>query len=177
MTEPKTIHAGSSYSWSKSLSDYPASDGWTLKYSIVNCDNQFDVTAVANGDDYDVTIATTDSAEYVEGAYKFVGYVEKAGERVQVYGADLVIRPDFTNAADMRSYAERVLEAVEAVIEGTASKDQQSVMIDGQTLVRRPVADLITLRDRFKREVESERRAQDAASGVGGSGRVQLRFK
>lgn len=176
MPEPTTITAGLSYAWSKSFSDYPAGSGWTLAYSIVNNKDQFDVSSSANGDDFDVAIPTSESADYVPGLYRLIGYVDDGTDRKQVYCGDLIIQPDFTEVADMRSYAERVLGAIESVIEGSATKDQQSVMVDGQTLIRRTPTDLIMLRDRFRREVESERRAANMANGET-VGRVQLRFQ
>ena len=32
--EPLTIRAGDTIEWTKSIDDYKASDGWTLKYSF-----------------------------------------------------------------------------------------------------------------------------------------------
>ena len=174
--EPTTISAGLSYTWTKSLSDYPAT-AWTLSYSIVNSVNQYDVTSAASSDDHVVSILKAASAVYDVGAYRLIGYVDDGTDRVQVYAGDLVVQPDFTSVAEMRSYAEQTLAAIEALIAKAATKDQQSIMVDGQTLTRRSYAELLVLRDRFKREVKKERRAQQIADGLGGNGRVQLRFK
>ena len=176
MAEPRKITAGLSYSWDKSLTDYPAT-AWTLAYSIVNNAEQYDVTASADGDGYDVAITKAATAVYEPGAYRLIGYVDDGTDRKQVYIGDLIVEPDFTNVSDRRSYAEKTLEAIEALIANAASKDQESVTVDGQTLVRRKPVDLIMLRDRFKREVAAEKRAADMAAGIGGTGRVQLRFK
>lgn len=178
MPEPKKITAGLTYKWTRTLSDYPASDNWALKYSIVNVGAQYDVAAVADGDAFDVTIAKAASAKYAAGAYKLIGYVDDGTERHQIYCADLIVSPDFTaGVADLRSYAQKTLEAIEALLANAATKDQSSVMVDGQTLTRRTYAELLTLRDRFRREVASEERAAKAANGIGRPGRVQLRFR
>lgn len=177
MKEPKQITAGLSYSWTKKLPLYLASAGWTLGYSIVSQNAQYDVTVVANGDDFDVSILKADSAKFEAGMFKLIGYVDDGTDRIQVFCNDLVIVPDFTKASDRRSYAAKTLEAIEAMLLKSASKDQQAVMVDGQSLTRRTVADLLTLRDRFQREVRAEKRAADIAAGIGKPGRVQLRFK
>ena len=176
MAEPRKITAGLSYSWDKTLSDYPAT-AWTLAYSLVNNANQYDVTASADGDDYAAAITKAASAAFEPGAYRLIGYVDDGTDRTQVYIGDLIVEPDFTKVSDRRSYAEKTLEAIEAVVAHAATKDQESITVDGQTLVRRKPADLIMLRDRFKREVAAEKRAADFAAGIGGTGRVQLRFK
>lgn len=175
-TEPQSISVGFSYSWRRSLADYPAST-WTLKYSIVNASDRFEITATADGDDHVVAIAATASADYKAGQFKLVGYVEQGSDKHIVYSADLEICPDPLKVSDQRTYAERVLEACELMIEGSASKDQQSLMVDGQTLVRRTVEDLIKLRDRFKREVAKERREAEVASGIRRKSRVQVRLR
>lgn len=177
MIEPKQITAGLSYSWTKKLPLYKASAGWTLAYSIVSQNAQYDVTVVANGDDFDVTILKADSAKFEAGLFKLIGYVDDGTDRFQVFCNDLVIVPDFTKPADFRSYAAQTLEAIEAMLGKSASKDQQSFMVDGQSLARRTVDDLFKLRDRFQREVRIEKREADRLAGIGKPGRVQLRFK
>lgn len=177
MREPTVINAGFSYTWTKSLSDYPASASWALSYSLVNSVNQYEIASTASGDDHVVSIIKTASAEYAVGSYRLVGYVDDGTDRVQVYSGDVVVQPDLTKVADLRSYAESTLDSIEAMIAKSASRDQQSVMVDGQTLVRRTFTELIVMRDRFKREVAAERRAAEVAAGIGGNGRVQLRFK
>ena len=177
--EPKQIIAGMSYAWTKSFALYPASS-WSLTYSIVSQNAVYEIEAVANVDDFDIEILASDSIDYAAGGfYTLFGYVDDgSGTKIPVFKNALTIFPDPTKAADMRSYAVTTLEAIEAMIAKSAGKDQQSVMVDGQTLQRRTVADLLMLRDRFQREVASEKRAADIASGLtDGPGRLQLRFK
>jgi len=178
MAEPKKITAGNSYAWSRSFALYPASGGWSLNYAITSANGHYVAAAVPNGDAFDVTIAPADSAKFEPGAYKLIGYVQKAAsDRIVIYAHDLSVSPDFTKAGDFRSAAEKNLVAINAVIANAATKDQASVMVDGQTLTRRSYAELIVLRDLFEREVRREQRAADVASGIDvAPGRVQLRF-
>jgi len=160
MSEFKTLIAGNSKSWSKQLSEYLATDGWELKYSLVNQTQHYEIASLASGDGYEVSITSTVSASWSAGSYRLFGYVSKEGERITIHESSVTIKPNFTSAVDLRSFAEITLEAVEAVIAKTATKDQQQVTVDGQTLARRNIADLILLRDRMKREVNSGKKTE-----------------
>lgn len=175
MSEIKKIHAGDSASWSKTLGEYTDADGWSARYSIVNQCGAHSVAGVADGDDFDFTVAANVSADWKPGEYRMIGYVTKGTERIRFYNGYLTVLADFTEAADFRSYAEQVLEAVEAVIAKTASTTQQQVTVDGQTLIRRSTADLLVLRDRMKREVRSEKAAEKAKRLGRFPGRVLVR--
>ena len=75
------------------------------------------------------------------------------------------------------SHAERVLAAIEAVLERRASTDQMNYSIEGLSLARTPITDLLTLRDRYKAEVTRQKQAA-AFKEVPGRGRqVFTRFR
>jgi hypothetical protein len=88
------------------------------------------------------------------------------------------VEPDFSATAtlDTRSHARKVLAAIEAVIERRATKDQEEYTIDGRSLKRTPVAHLLVLRYRYKREVEQEEQADRLAKGRGTGRKVVTRF-
>ena len=176
MSEPKKITAGNSYDWVVDFGDYSPVDGWSLHYSIVNNANIFNVDATDDGTVYQVSIPTAESALYPEGEYKLIGYVSSASERVTLYSDRLIVQPDFTKISDFRSYSEKVLDAINATIAKAATKDQQSVTVDGQTLARRTYADLLVLRDRFKTAVAAERRADKIKKSGKIAGHVSVRF-
>lgn len=86
------------------------------------------------------------------------------------------ILEDLVSAApgfDGRSHAEKVLEAIEAVIEGRASLDQSQYTINNRSLTRTPVADLLKLRNTYRAEVRAQRMAK---RGRGPSRRHLVRF-
>jgi hypothetical protein len=178
MIEPKQIIAGFPYSWTKKLPLYKASAGWTLAYSITSPNAQYDVTAVGNGDDFDVAILKTESEKFEAGLFTLIGFVDDGTDGpIRVFSNDLVIVPDPRKPGDFRSYAQKALEAIKATLLKSATKDQQSLTVDGQSLQRRTMAELLTLRDRWEREVRKEKRLADLAAGIGKPGRVQTRFK
>lgn len=74
------------------------------------------------------------------------------------------------------SHAETVLAAIEAVIERRATVDQQSYSIEGRSLARMPIDDLLRFRSQYRAEVANEQAARAAAEGRGSSRRIRTAF-
>ena len=111
------------------------------------------------------------------GTYWFVA---RASDGLDVHDVDegqLEVLPDLAAVSgphDGRSHAKRVLDALEAVIEGRATVDQSSYKINNRELSRTPIPDLISLRKYYRAEVLRER---NKASGVSPYGRsIKVRF-
>lgn len=179
--EPSAVIAGDTIQWSKSLPDYPASAGWVLTYALLSSSGKISITASADGDDHLVNVAAATSANYTAGTYQWQAYVTHATYgRFLAGSGSIVIKANYaaiTAATDTRSHVKKVLDAIEAVIEGTATTDQQEITIDGTKIVRRTVADLLTLRSRYLCWYNQELQAQRAAAGLDldrGKWRVKL---
>ena len=141
--EPRSFTAGETVKWSKSLTDYPASEGWTLKYFLRGTGDPFDITCTVDPDDGDgflAEISAAQSATLEPIEYLLQGRVENAGgEKYVVYERSLSVRPNIeaaTNDFDPRSVAKRIVDAIDALAEGKASRDQQSYKIADRELVR-----------------------------------------
>lgn len=179
-TEPTEIQAGDTIKWRREdLSDYPASQGWSLNYNFVGQAGRFAVAAAADGDKFAITIAAAISATYTAGIYQWVAKVSKGTESYTVDSGTCKVLPDLyakTAALDGRSHAKKVLDSIEAVIEGRATKDQMSYQIAGRQLSRTPIADLLTLRSRYKAEYSAELKAERIKNGLDTGGRILVRF-
>ena len=178
-TEPDEIVAGDTLKWKRSVADYPADDGWTLKYSFRSKDAVFEITSTADGADHSISVAAATTAGYTPGEYYWTAYATKGTERYRIaYGRCRVVADLAAEGYgyDPRSHVKRVLDAIEAVIEGRASKDQMSYSIAGRTLSRTPIADLLKLRSFYKTEYEREVRAERIRQGLSGGGRILTRF-
>lgn len=177
--EPISATAGDTISWQKSLPDYPASAGWVLSYAFIGVDVHSAV-AIADGDDFTVTITATDSAAWVPGDYVWQATVAFGAERYTVATGRLSILADLTRQTagfDARSSARRMLDAVEAVLERRASSAELEVTYNGRALKYMPISDLLALRDRCRADVRAEDNAARAASGCGpGYARILTRF-
>lgn len=168
---PAQITAGDTAVWSRSGGNYRASDGWTLSYAFVGIASVYSAHADADGDDYLVTIAATATLGWQPGAYTVQEYVTKGDERHTLSTARLQVLPNLAAATagmDTRSHAQKVLDAINAWLE-TKAPVYGAMEINGRKISYYPVADLLKLRDRFRREVLTEQRL---ASGRLGGNRV-----
>jgi hypothetical protein len=178
MNIAKEITSGDSLNWKESVAEYPASDGWTLRFSLVNGASKVEFSASSEGDDYAVSLSASVTSAWHPGRYRFQAYVSRAEDRHTVGTGTVDILPDFSSAAtfDGRTHAERVLEAIEAVIEKRASRDQESYTIKGRSLSRTPLPDLLVLRDKYKSEVREEKRAEKIRAGKKPGNKILVRF-
>ncbi|PHO10321.1 hypothetical protein CPG37_04545 [Malaciobacter canalis] len=66
-----------------------------------------------------------------------------------------------------KTFAEQMVEKLEAVLLGKASNDVLEYEIGGRQLKKYPFTEIMKLRDRFKREVVAEKKATELAAGLG----------
>jgi hypothetical protein len=186
---PATFIAGDTFDLLVSNSDFPASDGWVLTYALRGGGSSITLTSTASGDDHlfqvpavsvvgPPAIAGTDN--WTPGDYTAYAYAADATRRFSLGQAPITIKPNpytIASAADLRSHSKKVLDAIEAVLEGRATTDQEEVTVDTgsgrRSLKRTPVADLLLLRDRYRAEVRLE---DGAASGSSSLKRILMRL-
>lgn len=176
MSEPKEFVVGDTITWDKSISDYKASDGYTLTYYFWNQTRNFSVIASADGDNYTVSISPSISAAYTPGQYNWKAVISKgAGETLERYTVEEGITNVLHNPADVhgkgiddRSDVKKALDNIDAVLAQTATKEQASYSIAGRTLTSRSVEELISLRAHFARLYAKELRERRIQQGLGG---------
>lgn len=179
--EPLQLRAGITWQWRREdLSDYPAST-WTLKYWFKKTGSagaNFSVTAFADGESFAISVAATTTAAYTAGDYTWTAIVTAGAEAFEVDSGLLDVLPRYDQAANLddRTHARKVLEAIEAVIEGRATLDQEEYTIGNRSLKRTPIEELIALRDRYRAEVLSEENASAIANGLATKNRVLVRL-
>ena len=178
--EPLELVAGDRWQWRREdLTDYPASSSWELSYHFTNASHTFSIDAAADGDHFAVDKAPADTAALNAGTYKWAAYVKlSTTDRQQVDTGTLVVQPNLegASASDQRTHAEKVLDAIEAVIEGRASKDQASYSIEGRSLSRTPIDELLRLRATYRAEVNQHRNKERADAGLGRRSKIKTRF-
>lgn len=149
--EPVEFTAGDTVKWKIALPHYPADDGWTLKYSFRGPEVH-DVTAVADGADHSVTIAKTLSITFAAGNYWWEAYASKAAERFKARFGQLKVLVNLETVDevfDNRTHVKKTLDALEALIEGKATRDQMSYSIEGRTISRFSLSELYDARARY----------------------------
>lgn len=172
---PDQITAGVTLDFAVTLTAYPASD-WSLEL-ILRGPQAINLTSTADDTQHRFTVAASVTAAYDPGEYWFSLRALQGADVHLVDEGQLTIAADLAQIAgtyDGRSHVERVLTAIEAVIEGRATIDQQSYQINNRSLQRTPMADLLLLRTKYRDEL---RRATMAAKGQSLLGRkISVRF-
>lgn len=177
-SEPASVVAGDTLAWKLTLGDYPASSGWVLSYALRNDQAAIDITASASGSDHLVSVPASTSKTWRAGSYAWSAFVTKASERYTVGNGTIIVAPNLAvgGPVDSRSHARRVLDAIEAVLERRATKDQEEFTIGDRSLKRTPLAELIRLRSVYRGEVRREQQALDIAAGRDSGNRILVRF-
>lgn len=170
------ITQGDSLSWSENETDYPASSSWVVHYVLVNAGNRITFNSSADGDKHDFDITTATTSTWRSGEYTFQRYVTDGTDRVTLDTGTVTIIKDFAVMGDRRTHAVKVLESIEAVLENRATVDQESYTINGRSLSRMPIEELLKFRDIYRAEVSREKRAERLAQGLGTRQTIKVRF-
>jgi hypothetical protein len=172
---PTKIRCGETVEFSSTFGDYPATD-YTLVYCLQNSSYQYSVSGTADGDSYDITIPKATTAGWEVGEYVYTGIVDDGTDMFVVESGTVEVIAAVSSAADRRSFAKRMLDAIEDLLENRATADVQSYTIAGRSLAKMPVSELLVLRDRFRAEYEQERRKERLDRGDGVSTSIKVRF-
>jgi len=176
---PAEIRAGDTLAFTRSHAEYPAGDGWELAFKLLPLSGTpISFTGTAAGNSWGVTVAASSTATWVAGRYTWVETVALSGVRKTLGTGEVLILANLAALAagfDGRSFARKMLEAIEAALVNAATASQLD-LIDvtfagrGQ---KRDRAGLIKARDLYRREVQTE----DRAAGIKPArGRVLLRM-
>ena len=172
---------GDTWSQTDTLSDYPASAGWVLKTRFVydGAGSAFTLSSAASGDNHLTTAAAAVTATWTAGTCTWVQYVELGAVKTTIGQGKIVLQPDprvASTALDLRSAAQIGLDAVRAVLRGTAAAGVLSYSIAGRTLQRYSIPELIALESKLASDVKQEQRAADLAAGLGDRSKVYVRL-
>jgi hypothetical protein len=182
-TEPTSIVAGDRLTFKRTnlSTDYPVAD-YSLQYSArleKSGSTEIAITAIVRDGEYVVEVGRLLTEVYAVGVYHWQAYIVRLAdsERVTIDEGTWEVEPNRVTAnTDPRGHVKKVLDAIEATIEGRASKDQESYSIQGRSLSRTPIADLILLRGKYKAEFVREQRAEKLRNGLGNNANIKVRF-
>lgn len=165
---PASVRAGDTVAWRIAAPLFPAGAGWSLEYTLINADRKISIDSAADGDAHLVNVPAATSASWIAGGYEWVCRATDGTAVHTIAAGNIDIKPNLAAhvAIDTRSHAVKTLAAIEAWIEGhdLAVAEYQ---IAGRVMKYIPIAELIKLRDQYRREVRGQ---------SGQSGRVYVRF-
>ena len=76
----------------------------------------------------------------------------------------------------MATHAATMLAAIEAVLEGRITADIETYSIAGRQITKIPISELLTLRSKYKIEVQAEEDAERIKLGLGSKKTIKVRF-
>lgn len=178
-SEPKAIRAGDSATWSRTMAQYLAGNGWALQYRLVpqsgGC--AYDIAAAADGDGFLVELPSSETSSWAAGLYTLVGVMSRAAERVTVYASPLMVAPNLMDspAVDGRSKARIIVEAIDSYFAtgDVAVLERQHA---DRMLRNRSHAELIQLRSFYAAQLAGEDQAERLAEGLGTGSRFVVRM-
>lgn len=174
---PEQLLAGDTWEWTRDLADYPAGT-WTSVVYFEKHDANFAVTGVASGTSHTFTIAAATTAGYRAGKYRWRLAVTSAGVRKTVEEGIVEVLPDPAAAGnfDHRTAARVVLEQVDAYLKDPTNLQAAAYSINGRSLSRYSLTELLRLRSQMAEEVKREEMAERAQQGMPSPRRLYVRF-
>lgn len=172
---PARIPAGVSLELTTALTAYPAPE-WELSLHLRG-PAAIDIEATASGSSHVLSAAASVTTEWVPGRYWYTVRATDGEDVVEVESGEVEVLVDlaaFDGEYDGRSHVQRILAAVEAVLENRATKDQQSYRINDRELVRTPIGELLKLRSMYRAEIKAQKAANSGRSSMGRAIRVRF---
>lgn len=174
-TEPSSFIEGDRVAWKRAdlHSDYD-NTLYTLSYEArLEGDGtaSISISATASGTDYLVELPSATTLAYSVGVYHWSAYITRDADsqRVQVDSGTFEVKADKATATtDPRTYWRVVRDNVRAVMTDTATTDQRKFEMNGTSLERRSVSELLALLNRAEYEVYREEQKERVNNGKTG---------
>lgn len=181
--EPLKIVVGDFIQWKKTAlaESYPPATH-SAEYVARIAAGQGDeikIAATERTDYYLFKVTSATSASFQTGFYHWQLEVTEtaSGNRIVVERGEFEAIADLdNNGADPRSHAEIMLDKIESLLQGRADKDVSSYAIQGRSISKMSITDLLQWRDYYRKEVVKERRDQAIAQGKPTKTTVKVRF-
>jgi len=181
--EPSEVVVGDFIQWRRTdLSEHYPNDEYTARYvaRITGGGNtEIEVEGAAYQSDYLFTVSSVDSSNFVAGYYHWQLEIERNSDNERIVidrGAfDAIVDLD-TGGADPRTHAEVMLTKIETMLEGKADSDVANYSINGRSLTKLSVSELIEWRDYYRAEVTKQKRMEQIKLGRRTPAGIKVRF-
>ena len=175
--EPILIYKGETVVWKRTdLTDYAVGSyamSWIARLES-NGGTSFSATVTEVDDYYKFTLDNSATGGYTTGDYFWVLKVTQSSDSEELIletGKITVKDNYFGSTGDTRSHAKIMLDKIESILEGRADADVSSYSIQGRSLSKIGIAELLQWRDYYKAEYQKEV-AEFRTGNKEGSGRV-----
>jgi len=181
--EPLKIVVGDFLQWKKTklAESYPTSlfSAEYVARVTAGGSSEIKLAAIERPDYYLFQVASATSEDFLPGYYHWQLEVTQtsSGNRIVVERGEFEAIADLdNNGADPRTHAEIMLDKIEALLQGRADKDVTSYSINGRSISKMTVTDLLQWRDYYRKEVAKERRDNAIALGKPTKTTMKVRF-
>lgn len=179
-TIPPTLRAGDTLTALWPLADYPATDGWVARLTLINSAARYQASAAASGADHALTVAASTTAGWAPGAYSWTIDATLATVRATVASGSTQVLPDLSAATtyDTRSSSRKALEAAELAMETHGGRAYlQSIELEGRKQTFTSPGDFLAFIDRLRAQCKNEEAAERLRQGLPTGRRLLVRFR
>lgn len=144
--EPISFVQGDTLNFNRRLGNYPGSMGWTLLYELRGGAQPISFTSAPlspGSDSFSILVQSSVTEAWIPGEYILVGYAVNAtdnpAQRFQFFENALPITADYATLpgdADVTTHYQRMVTALQAVMEGKAVHDLKVTRIE-MTMIER----------------------------------------
>jgi len=182
-TEPLEIVVGDFIQWKRTDlgADYP-NDQYTATYVARITGggaSEIQLAGTASGDDYLFTVDSVTSADFVAGYYHWQLEIVRNSDSERLVlerGTFTAIVDLDVNNVDPRTHAEIMVDKIEAVLQNRADADVANYSIQGRSLVKLSIDDLLRWRDYYRTELAMEKRKERVRRGKSTGATIKARF-
>jgi hypothetical protein len=182
-TEPVEIVVGDFIQWKRTDigADYP-NDAYTATYVARITGggaSEITITGTASGNDYLFTVDSATSAGFTAGYYHWQLEIVRNSDSERLVlerGTFEAIVDLDVNNVDPRTHAEIMVDKIEAVLQNRADADVSNYSINGRSLVKLSIDDLLKWRDYYRNELAMEKRKERVRRGKSTGATIKARF-
>ncbi len=149
--------------------DYPNSTHQMKLIARIStgANTEITITASALNDDYLFSVASSSSASFTAGSYHYQLEIrqDSDGSRIIVDRGHIKVSTDYDNNVDPRAHAEIMLSKIESILEGKADSDVSSYSIQGRSLTKLGIEELLEWRNYYRAEVNEIKRKEQIKHG------------
>lgn len=180
---PAQLVVGDRWTWKRTDlgTDYPTGS-YALRYVMRlfgTGSTEIAIDATESGGHYYVEVAAVTTALYTAGWYEVQAYIIRSAdsERVTLHTGRVEVLADRDEStADPRNHNRIMLDALEATLQGKATRDQLSYSIADRSISRMSPSEIQEWYDIYRRRVLSDEREERVERGKGGGNRVRVRL-
>ena len=178
--EPTSFRAGLNVSWEKAdFSDHLYADGFTTAiYTISGQNGSATITGTYSGGTWTFTLTAAQNT-LAAGTYTLFGYISDGTNKYEIYSGTLQVQQSLVTAAqtDARSHVKKVLDAIEAVIERRATKEQESTQLpNGVAISLLGPNDLVKWHENYSYKYQQEKDTERVRNG-GSRRKILVQFQ